>query len=1107
MREMGMGGVFMHARTGLETEYLGREWFELINACADQAETMGLESWLYDEDRWPSGSAGGLATADPALRLRYLRLSRPATGGFMWPTDDSLVALFAARVDGLNLGTYRRLERKGDTLPVLDEGESLLVFTSESMPAHSFYNGAAYLDTMNADATRRFIEVTHERYQTACGERLGRSIQGIFTDEPHRGFVMCDTHGQTGPEDPSWVTPWTPALPDAFIEHFGEDLIARLPELFLRKNGASVSPVKWRYMELIQTLFLENWAKPLHAWCREHGLKLTGHVLHEDTLGAQAAPCGSLMRYYEHMDVPGIDLLFVGNTRHWIVKQLASVARQQGQKWMLSELYGCTGWQLDFAGHKEIGDWQAFLGVNVRCHHLAWFTMAGEAKRDYPASIFFQSSWYREYKAVEDYYARLHVLLQRGEAVCDLLVIHPVESLWAQIHAGWATWLTTKSPDLLPLEERFAETCRWLSGTTVDFDYGDEEHLARLGGVETPSRDGAGPRLRLGLARYRAVLVSGAVTLRRTTLRLLEALREAGGTILFAGEGPSYIDALPSSAPAALLARCRSVPFERAAFQKAVTSLVPGLLRIEEADAASRQPALLTRLRRDGDTWIIALNHPSSTRARDAFTVSFGLPGMQVQEWDARTGRRYQQPVSSTPEGLSWTVALPPLGEKLFVVTPQAEPSLPERTPHRELARTFASGPFRFELDEPNSLVLDQPEWRLGSEDWQSATEILRIDEAVRKRLGLPGRSGMMVQPWARPPRIAAGATSSLTLRHQIRVRGLPPADAVLILEQPALWKATLNSRSLNLTQDCGWFIDPCLRRIPLAADALRTGDNVLELSVAFHEGVDLEAAYLLGSFGVYFENAQPVLDGLPDTLAVGDVTAQGLPFYSGRIRYHLPLPPRAPGAGLQLELPAFGGAVVVLRGASGDASEILAFPPHTADLAPFATSGNHVVCEVVLTRRNLFGPLHLAPKEQLAIGPESFRSQGEAWTDTYQLFPAGLLAAPVFVHTIPSMLRRAFQFQLRPDCAEAYERAHNPIWPELAAALSAHGARNYSIFHDPASGRLFAYVEIEDQARWDAIASTEICQRWWRAMQPLMRTNPDASPIAISLREVFHLA
>ncbi len=897
-------------------------------------------------------------------------------------------------------GVIRRLERDGDRLPKLADGESFLVFTSEVMPAHSFYNGAAYLDTMNAAATQRFIEVTHDRYQTACGDRLGRSIQGIFTDEPHRGFVMCDTHGQMGPDDPSWVTPWTPKLPDAFAKRFGEDLIARLPELFLRKDGSSVSPVKWRYMELIQTLFLDNWAKPLHGWCREHGLKLTGHALHEDTLGAQAVPCGSLMRYYEHMDVPGVDLLALGNTRHWIVKQLASVARQQGQKWMLSELYGCTGWQLDFAGHKEIGDWQAFLGVNVRCHHLSWYTMAGEAKRDYPASIFFQSSWYREYKAVEDYYARVHLMLQRGEAVCDLLVVHPVESLWAQIHAGWATWLTTKAPDLLPLEERFAETCHWLSGTTVDFDYGDEDHLSRFGGVETSAANGDGPRLRLGLARYRAVLISGAATLRGTTLKLLEAFRDAGGTVLFAGEAPSYVDALPSSAPAALLACSRSVPFEQVAFQQAVSSLVPGLLHIEETAGASGQPALITRFRRDGDAWIIALNHPSSARARarDAFTVSVSLPGMHVEEWDARTGLRYKQPVRSTPEDLSWTVALPPLGEKLYVVTPQADPALAVRPSHREGPRAPAPGPFRFELDEPNSLVLDQPEWRLGSEDWQPATEILRIDEAVRAKLGLPGRSGMMVQPWARAPRSEKGTTSPLSLRHHIHVRGQPPTDAVLILEQTNIWKASLNGRPLDLTQDHGWFVDPCLRRIPLPTDALHNGDNVLELVAAFHEGVDLEAATLLGSFGVYFDNAHPVLDALPATLAVGDVVAQGLPFYSGRIRYHLPLPPRVAGGGLQVEVPAFGGAVVVLRGASGADSEILAFPPHTADLAPY--SGNHVVCEVVLTRRNLFGPFHLTPKEQPAIGPDSFRSQGKEWTDTYQLFPAGLLAAPVFVHT-----------------------------------------------------------------------------------------------------------
>ncbi|MCU0792033.1 MAG: hypothetical protein MUE42_04110 [Opitutaceae bacterium] len=999
VRGMGMGGAFMHARTGLETEYLGPEWFDLINACADRAQEMGLESWLYDEDRWPSGSAGGLATADPSLRMRYLRLARPSIETFSWPADDALVAVFAAKVDGLHLGAYRRLER-GAGAPDLYAGESLLVFTWEVMPEHSFYNGASYLNTMNAAATQRFIEVTHERYLAACGKRLGTSITGIFTDEPHRGFVMCDTHGQTGPDAPSWITPWTTALPSAYAERFGEDLVARLPELFLRKDGASVSPVKWRYMELIQTLFLENWAKPLHAWCRAHNLKLTGHALHEDSLGAQAVPCGSLMRYYEHMDVPGIDLLFLGNNRYWIVKQVASVARQQGHKWLLSELYGCTGWQLDFAGHKEIGDWQAFLGINVRCHHLSWVTMAGEAKRDYPASIFFQSSWYSEYKAVEDYYARLHVMLQRGEAVCDLLVVNPVESLWAQIHGGWATWLTTKAADLLPLEEQFADTCRWLSGTTVDFDYGDEDHLARFGGVEPAPCQSDSPRLRVGQARYRAVLVSGATTLRGTTLNLLQSFRDAGGIVILAGMAPAYLDAQNSSAPADFFRRCRSVPFERAALQREVSSLLSGLLQIDEPEEAQNQIPLITRFRRDGDTWIIALHHPAKDAARQPFTVRFGLKGLQVQEWDARTGRRYEQPVQAHEDGIAWTVALPPLGEKLYVLTPHADSTLPLRAEPRERERATARGPFAYELDEPNALVLDQAEWALGDDLWQPSAEILRIDEIVRERLGLPGRSGMMVQPWARAPRATPGATAPLRLRHRIHVRGQAPTDAVLLLEKPAIWRATLNGRAVDLSRDLDWFIDPCMRRIALPTDSLHAGENVLELATAFHEGVDLEAVYLLGSFGVFFEGVQPVVDALPATLAVGDVVPQGLPFYSGRIRYQLPLPLRAPDGRLHVELPKFGGAVAVVRDESGARSEILAFPPYSADLGTLSGADARVTCEIVLTRRNLFGPLHLAPKEQNFIGPDSFRSRGEAWSDGYQLFPAGLLDAPVFIHS-----------------------------------------------------------------------------------------------------------
>jgi L-rhamnose mutarotase len=103
-------------------------------------------------------------------------------------------------------------------------------------------------------------------------------------------------------------------------------------------------------------------------------------------------------------------------------------------------------------------------------------------------------------------------------------------------------------------------------------------------------------------------------------------------------------------------------------------------------------------------------------------------------------------------------------------------------------------------------------------------------------------------------------------------------------------------------------------------------------------------------------------------------------------------------------------------------------------------------------------------------------------------------------------MIRKAFLMRLKPGLQAEYERRHNPIWPELQAVLKAHGVHNYSIFLDAPTDKLFAYVEIESEERWQAIAQTEPCQRWWAHMRDLMETNADNSPLAIELNEVFHI-
>jgi|SRR5690625_1007798 len=103
-------------------------------------------------------------------------------------------------------------------------------------------------------------------------------------------------------------------------------------------------------------------------------------------------------------------------------------------------------------------------------------------------------------------------------------------------------------------------------------------------------------------------------------------------------------------------------------------------------------------------------------------------------------------------------------------------------------------------------------------------------------------------------------------------------------------------------------------------------------------------------------------------------------------------------------------------------------------------------------------------------------------------------------------MIRKASIMTVYEGKYDEYQRRHDELWPEMEKALKEHGAHNYSIFLDERNGQLFAYLEVEDEEKYDQIAQTEICQKWWEYMEPLMETNPDHSPVSIELKEVFHL-
>ncbi len=982
LKEMGMGGYFMHSRTGLATEYLGKEWFDLINACADEGARLGMESWLYDEDRWPSGTVGGLVTVDRKFRQKYLSMETVKAADFRW--REGIFAAFVCKLDGTSYTECQRISRETPAAELA--GKTVLAFTIEEPVPSSFFNGNTDVDRLNREATDLFIKLTHEKYREQCGPRLGKSIPGVFTDEPHRGAAF--TGFGVDNKNSHQMTPWTDRLPEEFQKRFGYDLVERLPELFLKKDGQAVAPVKWQYMELLQTLFIENWCKPVREWCDRNQMIFTGHFLHEDSLTCQVAVHGSLMRAYETMHYPGVDVLSEGNRNYWIVKQLASVARQLGQKWLLSELYGCTGWQFNFQSHKAVGDWQALFGINLRCHHLSWYTMGGEAKRDYPASIFFQSGWWRDYHFVEDYYARLNLLLAQGRPACDVLVLNPIESVWCQVGVGWAEDLSAKAKEIQALEKAYSELFFWLIGSHIDFDYGDEEMMGRLCQV---AQDTEGkPVLRFGKADYRVAVVPKMTTIRSSSLKVLDDFRKAGGKVIFVGDPPAYVDVVKSSAAGELAAQALRVEWKRPALVEAVKGSVRLPVEIVDAKGATLE-AVFCQMRDDGERKILAVINTSTDQWYRGATVRIKGAGA-VSEWDCLTGDRRAVATRVRDGWTEFTTDFAPSGDHVVLLTREAIPGLPPACTLAEVGRQVCKGPFAYALNESNVCVLDMADYQINDQPVKAETEILKIDRAARKAFGVPLRGGDMVQPWyskkfAEQPKVKG----TLRMTFGFYVETVPAGAVQLAIEEPQNYTLKLNGHTLAATGK-GWWVDPAIRTLDVPVEHLVAGANRLELTTEFRQDMNLEAMYLLGQFGVRLDGTKKTLIQLPDRLSVGDLAKQGLPFYSGTVTYRVPVSSHL-GSGQRafLVVPKFEAACV-----KAAADKVIPWPPYETEVTAELAKGNELGVQVVLTRRNTFGPLHQIPVRAGSYGPDSWHSDGFGWSQSYQLYPSGLLEAPV---------------------------------------------------------------------------------------------------------------
>ncbi|MBQ9743542.1 MAG: hypothetical protein IJW19_00270 [Clostridia bacterium] len=488
MDENGIGGFFMHARGGLKTEYLSEEWFDCVDACAKRAEELDMEAYAYDENGWPSGFVGGKLLEDVENRDMYLTYT-------------------CGEYDKNALASY---DISGDRL--------IRVFSpcKECLNVYSHYSTST-ADILNPEVVQKFLDLTHEEYK----KRDRHGIKGFFTDEP---------------QYQRWGHPYTRVLPEYFLNTYGEDILDRLGLMFVEKEG--YRDFRYKYWKSMQSLMLNAFGKMTYEWCDKNGYKLTGHYIEENCLCGQMECCGGIMPFYEYEHIPGIDYLGGWIGSEIAPKQVSSVASQLGKEQVITETYGCCGWDINPSELKKVAECQYVSGVNLMCQHLLPYSEYGQRKRDYPAHYSEINPWVRKaFKEFNGYFSYLGKLLAQSKEPVSVGVLHPIRSAYFDYKFSPSeNWHGLGDILEKPFERLTNELCY----KGIPHHYIDETLLEKYGKTENGV-------IFLGKCAYKYLILPEIFTMDKSTEAILKKFVSDGGRVLLYGNKPEYLEGIPYS--------------------------------------------------------------------------------------------------------------------------------------------------------------------------------------------------------------------------------------------------------------------------------------------------------------------------------------------------------------------------------------------------------------------------------------------------------------------------------------------------------------------------------------------------------------------------------
>jgi len=928
--------VFVHPRPGLMTPYLSSEWFRLWKVALKQAELLDMNVWIYDENSYPSGFAGGFVPDTmPESRGRGLVIKQQQSFDKL---DSGFLAVFRRTKSGYE--NISAMLRSGTRLPK-DDYLAVSVKRARSLP---WYGGKSYVDLLYPGVTEKFLSITMDAYTRQLGRYYGGRVPGVFTDEPHINPV--DT------------LPWTEDLPDVFQKRWGYSLIDNLP--CLAQPVGDYKRVRHNYMQVLLELFIERWAKPYYQYCRRHNIEFTGHYWEHEWPNCLRVPDNMAM--YAWQQRPAIDTLRnqyredthaqFGNVR--AAKELASAANQLGRTRTLCEAYGAGGWDLRFEDMKRIGDWLYVLGINTLNEHLSHITIRGARKRDYPQSFSYHEPWWNAYHVMAEYFTRLSLIMSQGQQINRILIIEPTTSVWMYQH-------NSEPPKRLnEIANKFQKMVVSIEKDQVEYDIGCEDIMARNGCTQ-------GPLLKVGRRDYDTVVLPPMTeNLNLPTVRLLEKYLQAGGIVLFCDEAPFRIDGAVSDRAAKLTAypACSKVKPDKLAKILLESSTDGFAIRGDK-----RHKGILFHHRRTIEDGQFLLLVNTSIDGPSAGTIT--SPAGSIQQWDPATSVISPYTFEKTATGITARFELPACGSLLLFLSEKEHPPL------TEVDKTTKVVAPTNKLDirpiEHNVLTLDYVDITAGGEIKKN----IYFYEASQFAFE---QNGMSKNPWDSAVQFkdelitkTFAPESGFEAGYQFTIAQQLPGKLWIVIERPDLYTIRCNGRSV-CAENGSWWLDKSFGKIDITACA-RIGRNVVTIKGCpfsiYHE---LEPAYVLGAFKLKSTNSGFVIVGHSQpALKLGSWKKQGLPFYAAGVSYSRDFNVADTSGRYIVELAKWYGSVAEIKVNAAHAGYI-AYQRWRCDVTDLIKPGTNTVEVVIIgTLKNTLGPHHAGAVVGTA-GPRDFR-------------------------------------------------------------------------------------------------------------------------------------